>query len=86
MDAPAIKAELERRGFRLGELARSNGYHSSATTKTLRAPWPAVELIIARALMQSPATVWPERYDRNGNSLYGRINRSRPGRPGARAR
>jgi Ner family transcriptional regulator len=70
-----ILAALKKRGRSLAGLSIANGYHPTAAGKALKRPWPAMEAIIARELELPPQTIWPSRYDAEGQPL-GRASRA----------
>lgn len=70
-----IKAHLEKAGWSLSKLSRRNGYCRSAAALALRMPWPKMERLIAHTIGESPKTIWPTRYDNDGNPLSGRGQR-----------
>ena len=63
-----------RRARRVGEarprvgagLSIAHDYHPTAAGKALRAPWPALEAIIAREIGARPWDIWPSRYTTDG--------------------
>ena len=57
-----VQAALKKRGISLAGLSLANGYHPTAAGKALKRPWPALEVIIARAINLSPEEIWPDRY------------------------
>jgi Ner family transcriptional regulator len=57
-----IAAALKKRGHTLASISIANGYHSTAVGKALRQPWPAVEVIVAKALGVAPEVIWPSRW------------------------
>ncbi|MGD9539049.1 MAG: helix-turn-helix domain-containing protein [Alphaproteobacteria bacterium] len=71
-----IVAALHKKGWSLSRLSVAHGYEKSACTKAHRGPWRAIEQIIADAIGVPPATIWPSRYDGNGEPLQRR--RSKP--------
>lgn len=64
-----VLAALKKRGHSLAGLSVANGYHPTAAGKALKQPWPAVERIVADALGTEPHTIWPSRYDGEGQPL-----------------
>jgi len=73
-----IVAELRKRGTTLTALSRENGYGKDSLRVALRKPWPAAELIIARALGVHPAAIWPSRYGPDGESTRRKIGKRGP--------
>ncbi len=63
-DNPAIKAELERRGWTLTRLAQENGLHESACRRALHSSCRAGAMVIAKALEVSLEELFPGRYIR----------------------
>src|SRR5437868_1595790 len=61
-----IAAALKKRGHSLAALSVDQGYHPTAVGKALKAPWPAVERIIADAIGLPPHRIWPSRYGEDG--------------------
>jgi Ner family transcriptional regulator len=57
-----VQAALKKRGLSLAGLSRANGYHPTAAGKALKRPWPALEVLIARAIDLTPRDIWPGRY------------------------
>jgi Ner family transcriptional regulator len=64
-----VLAALKKRGQSLAGLSVANGYHPTAAGKALNQPWPALELLVAQALGLTPQSIWPSRYDENGNPM-----------------
>jgi Ner family transcriptional regulator len=63
-DNPAIKAELERRGWTLTRLALENGLHESACRRALHSSCHAGAMVIAKALGVTLEELFPGRYIR----------------------
>lgn len=61
-----IKAELEKRGYSLSRLARTNGYARRSASQALFMPWPKMERLIADAIGVEPKDIWPSRYHEDG--------------------
>ncbi len=57
-----IKAELEKRGLSLADLARQNGLAPSSLRNVFRARCPKYERIVADAIGVNAEELWPERY------------------------
>jgi Ner family transcriptional regulator len=64
-----VLAALKKRGQTLAGLSVAHGYHPTAAGKALKAPWPALEALIAREIGVAPQTIWPSRYDPDGAPL-----------------
>ncbi len=62
-----VIAALRKRGFTLAGLSIANEYHPTAAGKALRQSWPAMELIIAKALGLDARAIWPQRYLPDGS-------------------
>lgn len=62
-----VQAALKKRNLTLSGLSLRHGYHATAAGKALKQPWPAVEVLIAKAIGVLPQQIWPSRYDANGN-------------------
>jgi len=63
-----IKAAIRERGLSLAELSRQRGYARGAVRRALRAPWPAIEDVIADFIGVPAAEIWPDRYGPSGAS------------------
>lgn len=61
-----IKAEIEKRGSSLAQLAREHGCTRAALSLALRKPARMGEKIIAGFLGVHPSQLWPDRYDGAG--------------------
>lgn len=70
-----IRAALAREGWSLSGLSLHHGYSHLAAAVALQKPWPQLERIIAETICVPASTIWPSRYDSNGNPI-----RVRPGR------
>ncbi|WP_435100787.1 helix-turn-helix domain-containing protein [Arhodomonas sp. AD133] len=58
-----IVAALRKAGWSLRRLATHHGYAAPTTlTNALARPWPKGEQIIAEAIGEDPAAIWPSRY------------------------
>jgi Ner family transcriptional regulator len=64
-----IKARLEEAGWKLREVDREFGLGRDACSNCLRLPHEPAEQAIATVLGVHPASLWPERYDKNGERL-----------------
>jgi Ner family transcriptional regulator len=62
-----VLAALKKRGHSLAGLSVAHGYHPTAAGKALRQPWPAIERLLAEAIGVPAQTIWPSRYDCEGN-------------------
>jgi Ner family transcriptional regulator len=58
-----VQAALKKRGLSLAGLSTVNGYHATAAGKALKRPWPALEVLIAKAIGVPPQDIWPSRYN-----------------------
>jgi len=63
-DWPAIKAEIQRRGSTLTELALENGLPENACRMVKHYPNRRVQAIIAAFIDDEPENVWPDRYSK----------------------
>ena len=74
-----IRAEVRKKGGTLTNLALSNGLSESACRVALTRRGFFAEQIIARFIDVPAKTLWPDRYDRDGNPLhpYVRVKPSR---------
>lgn len=65
-----IKAEIRKRGSTLAALAAAVGMHKQVLSLALasRTSWRA-EAAIAAFLEKPAASIWPSRYDDNGNRI-----------------
>ncbi len=61
-----VLAALKKQGHTLAGLSIAHGYHPTAAGKALKAPWPALEVIIAKAIGLRPQEIWPSRYTADG--------------------
>jgi Ner family transcriptional regulator len=61
-----VQAALKKRGLSLAGLSTVNGYHATAAGKALKQPWPALEMLIAKAIGVPPQDIWPSRYNSQG--------------------
>ncbi len=64
-----VLAALKKRGRTLAGLSTAHGYHPTAAGKALKAPWPALEAIIAREIGLAPQEIWPSRYTADGQPV-----------------
>ena len=71
MDREDIKAAIRKTGITMNELSRQHHYCVAAVRMVLRRPWPAIEAIVAAHLDRTPQSIWPSRYDSDGNPLRG---------------
>ena len=49
----------------MAAMARCYGLHPSVIKRALGVPYPKVDRVIAMALREDPATIWPSRYHRD---------------------
>jgi Ner family transcriptional regulator len=82
-----IKAELEKRGLSIRELARRLDISNVILSRALRTPSPANEVRIAAALGLAPEVIWPARYALRTARRNGLVPKTRraSARPPARA-
>jgi Ner family transcriptional regulator len=66
-----IKARLEKAGWTIRQLADHHDLCESTLRTALSASYPASQQRIADALGVHPMTIWPSRYDSEGNPLRG---------------
>lgn len=57
-----IKAELEKVGTSLRQLSEDNGYQPDTLKDVLRRTFPRAQEIVAAAIGQEAAEIWPSRY------------------------
>lgn len=58
-----IKAALEKAGWSLRRLSLHHGYADASTLKVaLHRKYPKAQRLIAEAIGEDPATIWPSRY------------------------
>lgn len=57
-----IKAELNKRGTSMAKLGRENGLAATTVKNALDKHYPKGEVLIAKALGQTPQVIWPSRY------------------------
>lgn len=67
-----IKSALEKAGWTLASLGKSRGYVRGVMVNALNGPYPKAERIIADALGTTPQTIWPSRYNEQGEPARGR--------------
>ncbi len=75
-----IKAAIRKTGTTMEALGLSAGFSRVVVGIALRRPIPRVEALIARHLGVSPQTIWPSRYDADGNPLRGLYAATHPNR------
>lgn len=46
------------------DMAHCHGLHPTVIRRALKVPYPAIDRVIAKALKEHPATIWPSRYNR----------------------
>ncbi|MTI74685.1 MAG: transcriptional regulator [Stenotrophomonas sp.] len=63
-----VKAALDKAGWSLRQLGLHYGYTADGSPlgEVFRKPWPKAEAIVAAAIGVKPQTIWPSRYDANG--------------------
>ena len=66
-----VKEAIRRTGLSCRQLSLRNGFSQIAVVTALTRPWPAVEGVIAKHLGLSPASIWPSRYDAQGQPKHG---------------
>ncbi len=76
-----IKYQLRLRGSSLYAVAREMGVSRHAPRLALVKPYPRMEQAIASTLEMEPRSIWPERYDADGqpNRTIGRPGSYRHG-------
>jgi Ner family transcriptional regulator len=57
-----IKYRISEMFGTMTDMAHCYGLHPSVIRRALRVPYPKVDRVIARALGEHPATIWPSRY------------------------
>ena len=57
-----IKYRIRELFGSMTDMAYCYGLHPSVIRRALRVPYPKVDQVIARALREHPATIWPSRY------------------------
>lgn len=57
-----IKYRLRELFGSMTDMAHCYGLHPSVIRRALRVPYPKVDRVIAKALGEHPATIWPSRY------------------------
>lgn len=63
-----VIASVRKAGSTIRRLSIEHGYHPTTLKKCLYQQWPGAEAIIASFLGRHPSSIWPSRYDANGNS------------------
>lgn len=58
-----IKYRLREMFGSMTAMAHCYGLHPSVIRRALRVPYPKVDRVIAMALREEPATIWPSRYN-----------------------
>lgn len=64
-----VRGELEERGWKLKDLALTNGYTNTTVQKAKQIPIPSVQALIAETLERRPEEIWPSRYDHGGRPV-----------------
>lgn len=67
-----IKAALEKKGWSLRRLSMHYGLSPWTLKQALANPYPNGERLIAAAIGVKPQTIWPSRYDTDGQPNRGR--------------
>lgn len=57
-----IKAELEKRGLSLNQLAAETQLKAGTLNNVFRVKYPKAERIVAKAIGVAPEVIWPSRY------------------------
>ncbi len=57
-----IKAELEKRGLSLKDLANAEDLANGTLSNVWRVNYPKAQKIIAKAIGVAPEVIWPSRY------------------------
>ncbi|MGY4045004.1 helix-turn-helix domain-containing protein [Aeromonas piscicola] len=57
-----IRAVLAAKGISLRDLSRNQGLSEDTLRNALYRHWPKGEQLIANAIGEPPATIWPSRY------------------------
>lgn len=57
-----IKYRIRELFGSMTDMAHCYGLHPSVIRRALRVPYPKVDRVIAKALNEHPATIWPSRY------------------------
>jgi len=71
-----IKYQLRARGSSLAKVALSLKVSAQAVKNAKRQPYPRVERAIAKVIERSPAELWPERWNADGNPFRARPRRA----------
>lgn len=72
-----IKAALEKAGWTCRRLAKEHGMAHSYFSDTFTRPNPRAEAIMAKVIRHTPSSIWPSRYDSNGQPKRGLYTGSR---------
>lgn len=70
LEPKIIKTLVRKKGASLALLARNAGFSSSEVQGALRRPIFWGEQIIAKFLNLHPQSIWPDRYDEEGNPKH----------------
>lgn len=70
-----IVAALHKIGWSLRRLSAANGFSPMAVSQALHKQYPNAEKIIADVLNLHPMTIWPSRYDKQGEPIRKRRGR-----------
>ena len=60
-----IKYRIRELFGSMTDMAHCYGLHPSVIRRALAVPYPKVDRVIAKALDEHPATIWPSRYNRD---------------------
>lgn len=60
-----IKYRISEMFGSMTDMAHCYGLHPSVIRRALRVPYPKVDRVIAKALGEHPADIWPSRYNRH---------------------
>lgn len=74
-DRYRIKAEIERRGKSLAQLARDNKLSEQTVRNALSQPSKSGELIISQFLKQPLYVLFPERWTKENKRVYPRYSK-----------
>lgn len=72
-----IKAALEKAGWTCRKLAKAHNMAHSYFSDTFTRPNPRAQAIMAKVIGYTPSTIWPSRYDKDGNPKRGLYTGSR---------
>lgn len=72
-----IKAALEKAGWTCRKLAKAHNKAHSYFSDTLVRPNPRAQKIMAEEIGHTPSTIWPSRYEKDGQPKRGLYTGSR---------